>query len=129
MVGLEIDGYPVRIKHRIEGMHHLLPQPFLDRKTLSKQPHEAGELGNADDGGMREIACVGVSDIASSPCRPIWPADDFSNESLDESRFGQGLSQAPSPSLTNIARFVPSRFNPGGILLNVVFFVYGPNKS
>ena len=33
-----------------------------------------------------------------------------------------------SPFLTNIAQLVPSRFNPGGILLNVVFFVYGPNR-
>jgi hypothetical protein len=60
MVGLEIDGDPVRLKHRIAGMHNLLPQSFLDRKTLGKQPHEAGELGNAEDGLMREIADVGM---------------------------------------------------------------------
>ena len=33
-----------------------------------------------------------------------------------------------SPSLTNIARLVPSLFNPDGILLNVVFFVYGQKR-
>ncbi len=60
MVGLEIERDPVRLKHRIEGIHNLLPQPFLDRKTSGKQPYEAGELGNADDGLMREIADVGM---------------------------------------------------------------------
>ncbi len=31
-------------------------------------------------------------------------------------------------SITIIARFVPSLLNSGGILLNVVFFVHGPNR-
>src|SRR5207248_11655417 len=60
MVGFKIDRNPVRLKHRIEGIHNLLPQPFLDRKTPGKEPHEACELGNADDGLMREIADVGM---------------------------------------------------------------------
>jgi hypothetical protein len=49
--------------------------------------------------------------------RPIWPADDFYNGSLDEFQIWSGFVLNNSPSLTNIARLVPSRFNPDGILL------------
>ena len=52
----------------------------------------------------------------------------FTSARHDESRCDQGWSQAPAPSLTNSTRLVPSRFNPGGLLLPVVFFVYGPHR-
>ena len=62
------------------------------------------------------------------PVGLFGPLMIFTSARNDESRCGQGLSQAPSPSLTNIASLAPSRFNPGDILLHVVFFVYGPNR-
>jgi hypothetical protein len=38
---------------------------------------------------------------------PMWPADAFYTENLDEFRCSQGWSQAPSTSLANIERRGP----------------------
>jgi len=60
LMGFEIDGNSVRLEHRFQGIGDLLPDVFLHRKALREQAHEAGELGNADDMLMRDVAYVGM---------------------------------------------------------------------
>ena len=49
---------------------------------------------------------------------------------LDVSTMSNGSTVLKnSPSLTNLAMLVLGLFNPDGILLNVVFFVYGQNAG
>ena len=57
-MGLQIDGGPVWLEHRGERIGDLLPDAFLHCKAPGEQPHEAGELGNADD-----VLVCDVSDI------------------------------------------------------------------
>src|SRR5947209_12383179 len=61
VMGFEIHGYTVGLKHRIQGISDLLPDPFLHRKTLGEQAHEAGELRNTDDVLMSDISDIGMT--------------------------------------------------------------------
>src|SRR5256885_10159924 len=61
VMGFEVDGDPVRLEHRLQGIGNLLPDTLLYGKTLGKQAHEPGELGNTNDVLMRDVAHVGMS--------------------------------------------------------------------
>src|ERR1051326_5017314 len=60
VMGFEIHGDTVGLKHRIQGISDLLPDPFLHRKTLGEQAHEAGELRNTDNVLVSDISHVGM---------------------------------------------------------------------
>ncbi len=60
-MGFEVDGNPVRLEHRLQGIGDLLPDALLYSKALGKHAHEPGELGDTDDVLMRDVAHVGMS--------------------------------------------------------------------
>src|SRR6266487_855185 len=61
VMGFEVDGNSMRLEHRLQGIDDLLPDAFLYSKALGKQAHEPGELGDADDVLMCDIAHVGMT--------------------------------------------------------------------
>ena len=61
VMGFEVDGDPVRLEHRLQGIGDLLPDALLYSKALGKQAHEPGELGDTDDVLMCNVAHVGMS--------------------------------------------------------------------
>src|SRR5260221_9149300 len=62
VMGFEVDGDPVRLQHRLQGIGDLLPDALLYSKALGKQAHEPGELGDTDDVLMRDVAHEGKSE-------------------------------------------------------------------
>jgi len=60
MVGFKIDGDTMGLEHGIQGVGDLLPDTFLDGKAPGEETHKAGELRNADDVLVSDIADVGM---------------------------------------------------------------------
>ena len=56
MMRFQVHRQTVWLEHRIEAGDNLLPQPFLDRETLRKQPYQPRQFGDADDVLVRDIA-------------------------------------------------------------------------
>jgi hypothetical protein len=61
-MGLEVDRYAVGFHHGLERIGNLLTNSFLDRKAPGKEAHEAGELRDADDVLVRDVADVGPAE-------------------------------------------------------------------
>jgi len=56
----QIHRHAMRMQHRVEGVRHLLPDPFLDSKPLGKQVHQPRQLGDADDVLVGDVANVRI---------------------------------------------------------------------
>src|SRR5215472_11189577 len=60
VMGLEIDGDPVWLEHRVQGIGDLLANTLLNCKALGEQAHKASEFGNTNDVLVRDIAHVSL---------------------------------------------------------------------
>ncbi len=61
MVGLQVDGDPVRFEHRVERVDQLRPDALLDGETPRAEAHKADQLGDADDPLVGDVADIGVT--------------------------------------------------------------------
>lgn len=58
MMRFEEDGYTMRMEHGFQSVRNLLTDAFLYGETLGKESHQAGQLGNADDIFMGNVAHI-----------------------------------------------------------------------
>ena len=59
---LEVDGDAVRLQDPRERLGDLFANPLLDGEPPSEEPHEAGQLGDADDVLVGDVADVRVAE-------------------------------------------------------------------
>src|SRR6266446_1220500 len=59
---VEVDGNTVGLQDARESLRDFTPEPFLNGKTPSEEPHQPGELGDADDVLVGDVAQVGVTE-------------------------------------------------------------------
>ncbi len=59
-MSLEIYRHAMWLEHRIQRIHNLLPHPLLYREALGKEAHEPGELRDAHNMFVCNIANVGI---------------------------------------------------------------------
>ena len=50
------------LQHRLQGVGDLLAQPLLHGEALGEEAHQPGELGQADDVLVRDVADVGAAE-------------------------------------------------------------------
>ncbi len=62
VVGFQVDGHAVGVQHGLQRIGDLLPDPLLDREAPRKEPHQAGQLGNADDVLVGDVTDIGRAD-------------------------------------------------------------------
>ena len=68
VVGFEIDGHPVRLQHRIQGIGDLLADTLLHRKAFGKKPHQPRQFRNADNVTAGEVLCYPLPPVPCSAC-------------------------------------------------------------
>src|SRR5574341_84381 len=61
MMSLKKNGYAMGVKHGFQCIRNLLTDPLLYRKALGKEPHEAGQLGDADDVLMSNVTNISLA--------------------------------------------------------------------
>ena len=62
MMGLQEHRDAMWMEHPFEGVRHLLPDPFLDGKSLGEQAHEPCQLGDADDIFVCDVTDVCIAE-------------------------------------------------------------------
>src|SRR5262249_28178954 len=60
VMALQINRHAIRLEQCLQGIHNLLPDPFLNRETLREQANEAREVGDANDPRASDVALVGM---------------------------------------------------------------------
>src|SRR5437764_6264077 len=86
-MGFEVDGHAVGAEHGLEGVGDLLPDALLDGEAPGEQAHEPGELGDADDALMGDVAHVGAAIegqrvVLAERVELDWPLDHLAEAAI-----------------------------------------------